>query len=69
MLDAGVAHVAKLESAPDVAAALAAFLAEAPGAAAPPAVPDRVREMSRASRARALAAVLDDVVAAPVPAR
>ncbi len=69
MLNAGVAHVAKLESAPDVAAALAAFLAEAPGAAAPAAVPDRVREMSRAARARALAAVLDDVVAAPVRAR
>ncbi|WP_298825145.1 glycosyltransferase [uncultured Piscinibacter sp.] len=63
MADAGVTHVAKLESVTSVAAALAAFLDDTlPGSFADRTNP-RVRAMSRAERARSLANLLDRTVA------
>ena len=62
MRAAGIRHVARLESAADVAAALAAFLNDTPCAAANRPLDDHVKGMSRAARARALAVLLDAVV-------
>lgn len=68
MIDAGVAHVAKLEDTQQVEAALGRYLAEAPArGASMPALTAQVAAMSRRARAQALAAVFAAESRAPAP--
>lgn len=59
MRSAGIGHIAKLEDAAAVGAALVDFLRDTPLASPRPALRPDVRAMSRAARARSLAQLLD----------